>query len=157
MLLRYDEDKFKTLVAKRKASGLFYEDEDFPGDDDECWFFMKCGEKVAQSDETAEKLKLSAKTEVDQDLRMALTDPDSGILRPGALPKISAGRQGSKELLDSMAKARPVSFPYQHLPTEPNYHKSSEANALHGPLYARPSIRFTLDLAGVSSKESAKA
>ena len=27
------EEKWKTVLAKRKASGLFYEDDDFPGDD----------------------------------------------------------------------------------------------------------------------------
>ena len=30
-----DETKYKKLVESRKASGLFYEDTDFPGDDDE--------------------------------------------------------------------------------------------------------------------------
>lgn len=32
-----DEAKFQTIVAKRKASGLYYEDEDFPGDDLDTW------------------------------------------------------------------------------------------------------------------------
>ena len=29
------EEKFKKIAASRKASGLYYEDEDFPGDEDE--------------------------------------------------------------------------------------------------------------------------
>ena len=29
------ESKFSQLVASRRASGMFYEDEDFPGDEDE--------------------------------------------------------------------------------------------------------------------------
>eukprot|EP00435_Cladocopium_sp_Y103_P061461 s1366_g23.t1 len=32
---RYTEEKFDRLVAARKAAGLFYEDEDFPGDEDD--------------------------------------------------------------------------------------------------------------------------
>ena len=33
----YPADKYKVLVAKRKESGMFYEDPDFPGDEDEPW------------------------------------------------------------------------------------------------------------------------
>lgn len=84
---------------------MFYEDEDFPGDDDESWFFIRIGEKVRRDDETSEKMSLKAKSEVSEELRQALTDQDEGILRPGALPKVSAAKQGSKELLDALGKA----------------------------------------------------
>ncbi|CAK9031959.1 30S ribosomal protein S6, partial [Durusdinium trenchii] len=101
---QYSEEKFKNLIGRRKAAGLFYEDEDFPGDDDESWFFMRIGEKVRRDDETSEKMSLKAKSEVSEELRQALTDQDEGILRPGALPKVSAAKQGSKELLDALGK-----------------------------------------------------
>lgn len=32
---KFTEDKFNTLIASRKSAGLWYEDEDFPGDMDE--------------------------------------------------------------------------------------------------------------------------
>lgn len=32
---RYDDsEKYQKLIASRKATGMFYEDDDFPGDDD---------------------------------------------------------------------------------------------------------------------------
>ena len=37
-----DEEKFKKLIASRKSAGMYYEDEDFPGDDDE----SKCAKYV---------------------------------------------------------------------------------------------------------------
>ena len=36
-----DEAKFKKLVESRKQSGLFYEDADFPNDDDETRFDIR--------------------------------------------------------------------------------------------------------------------
>ena len=35
---RYSPEKWQTILASRKQSGLYYEDPDFPGDDDEPWF-----------------------------------------------------------------------------------------------------------------------
>lgn len=37
-----DDEKFKKLIASRKSSGMYDEDEDFPGDDDE----SKCAKYV---------------------------------------------------------------------------------------------------------------
>ena len=34
---RYSQDKFDRIVKARQDAGLFYEDEDFPGDVDETW------------------------------------------------------------------------------------------------------------------------
>ena len=34
---RYSPEKWQHILASRKAAGLFYEDEDFPGDDDDSW------------------------------------------------------------------------------------------------------------------------
>ena len=34
---KYSEAKFQQIVKSRRESGLFYEDEDFPNDDDETW------------------------------------------------------------------------------------------------------------------------
>ena len=37
---RYSPEKWQTILASRKLNGLYYEDPDFPGDDDEPWLFV---------------------------------------------------------------------------------------------------------------------
>lgn len=32
---KYSEEKWQKILHSRKAAGLYYEDEDFPGDDDD--------------------------------------------------------------------------------------------------------------------------
>ena len=103
---RYSPEKFEMLIAKRKADGKWYEDLDFPGDDDEAWFFMRVGDSLKRKDETMEKMGLKAAISVDDDFRAALTDQDEGILRPGALPQVSAASSaGAKGLLEALGKA----------------------------------------------------
>ena len=36
----YSAEKWETVKASRKAQGLYYEDEDFPGDDDDSWICL---------------------------------------------------------------------------------------------------------------------
>ena len=64
---------------------------------------MREGQKFERQDETNEKLQLAAKAEVDPTLLAALTDEDSGVLKPGMLPKVDcASSSGTKELLNSI-------------------------------------------------------
>lgn len=69
----------------------------------ESWFFMREGQKFERQDETSEKLQLAAKADVDPTLLAALTDENSGILKPGMLPKVDCSTSnGTKELLNSI-------------------------------------------------------
>ena len=43
---RYSPEKWKTILASRKQSGLYYEDPDFPGDDDEPWLDFVMGKNA---------------------------------------------------------------------------------------------------------------
>ena len=36
-----DSAKFDRLVAQRKLTGMYYEDDDFPNDDDESWHLLR--------------------------------------------------------------------------------------------------------------------
>ena len=46
--------------------------------------------------------------DVDPELRQALIDPEDGLLRPGALPKMAtSSAAGNKQLLDAIDKALP--------------------------------------------------
>ena len=72
----------------------------------ETWFFMRTGQKFERHDETRESMELEAKSKIDNQLRMALTDEDSGILKSGLLPKVDAATPaGSKALLASISQA----------------------------------------------------
>ena len=67
---------------------------------------MRAGQEVKQKTETAEKMRLDASKEVDSDLRSSLIDPDSGLFRPGSLPKIEgASASASKALMSSFGQA----------------------------------------------------
>ena len=71
----------------------------------ECWYFTKEGQKFTRKDITGESMKLQAKKDVDPDLRAALVDSEDGLMKAGALPKVSsASAAGSKALLDSIEK-----------------------------------------------------
>ena len=72
----------------------------------ETWYFMRIGNSFKKTDSTSESLSMKAKMEVDSNLRKALTDADNGILRSGALPKMSmSSAAGNKQILDALNKA----------------------------------------------------
>ena len=67
---------------------------------------MRTGQKFERQDETREIMELEAKSKIDSQLRQALTDEDSGLLKPGLLPKVDAATPaGSKALLASLSQA----------------------------------------------------
>lgn len=77
-----------------------------PPTSEESWFFMRTGQKFERIDETKEGMSLEATATIDADLQQALTDADTGILKPGLLPKLDAATSsGSKELLSAITQA----------------------------------------------------
>eukprot|EP00435_Cladocopium_sp_Y103_P048701 s2664_g14.t1 len=124
---KYDSDKFDHLVAKRKEQGLYYEDPDFPNDLDEpcmiyeTWFYVREGAKFERQDITAENIKLKASMNCDAEMRNALTDAETGLMRAGALPHIdTATAAGNKALLESIDKATAKESPGN--PTNKNHY-----------------------------------
>eukprot|EP00435_Cladocopium_sp_Y103_P018957 s2662_g4.t1 len=124
--LKYTEEKWKTILASRKAAGLYYEDPDFPGDEDEPWLVLAIlllyhihhsklaivaylALIVANGESTA----LKASMDVNPEMRAALTDAETGLLRPGALPALTtATAAGNKALLDAIEKAMAMTIMY---------------------------------------------
>ena len=67
---------------------------------------MKEGQKFTRKDTTGESLALRGKMDCDPGMLAAITDKEDGILKAGALPKVStASAQGSKAILDAIEKA----------------------------------------------------
>ena len=67
---------------------------------------MREGAKFQRKDITGESAKLKASMNCDAELRNVLTDAETGLTRPGALPQIdTATAAGNKTLLDSIEKA----------------------------------------------------
>lgn len=70
---------------------------------------MRSSQKFTQKDTCTDTLKLTAKSEIDHELRSSLIDPEIGILKPGCMPTVqTANAAGSKMLLDAISKA--ISF-----------------------------------------------
>ncbi|CAK9069956.1 unnamed protein product [Durusdinium trenchii] len=104
-----NEEKFNKVVKAREAAGLFYEDQDFPGDVDETWYFMRVGSSFKTENTTSESVNITAASRLDKAGLQALTDESDGVLRAGALPEISGlSQQQNKGLLTAMAQAAPV-------------------------------------------------
>lgn len=78
----------------------------------ETWFYVREGAKFQKKDITGETVKLEATMSCDADMRNALTDADTGLMRAGALPHIdTATAAGNKALLESIEKARSEESP----------------------------------------------
>ncbi|CAK8988087.1 Uncharacterized protein SCF082_LOCUS1242 [Durusdinium trenchii] len=102
---RYSEEKWEKVKKKRLESGVFYLDDDFPDDEDETWYFVKEGQSMTNRVETSEELKLAAQKNMDSEMLAAVTDANSGLMRVGALPKVStASAAGNKALLEGIAE-----------------------------------------------------
>lgn len=73
----------------------------------EMWFYMKSGQKFTREDITKEKIELRAKADIENpDLMKSLIDEESGITRPGQLPKVDAASPaGAKQLLGAIGQA----------------------------------------------------
>ena len=69
---------------------------------------MQKAQEFTREDVTQEETKLTAKMDVDPELRAAITDPEGGLLTAGALPSLSiASTAGNKLLLSAVDKAFP--------------------------------------------------
>ena len=67
---------------------------------------MRDGEAFKHEEVTKEKMSLKATANIDQDVRNAIIDEESGIMKSGALPQIStATPAGTKNLLSSITQA----------------------------------------------------
>ena len=97
--------KANKLIAKLLAKKMYEEDEDFPGDEDEYYFYVNAGSKVRKENRTSEALALKVRdTAPNAGLVDALT-AEGSILGAGALaaPE-NLSEEGTKNLMDSLCK-----------------------------------------------------
>ena len=103
LLTQYGEDKGKQLWAKREATGMYYDHEDFPGDQMERFYYMKKAKEVNKRTGVKDETKLQAQTALDGDMIKALVDENEGVMRMGGLPDVqAASAAGQKALLEGL-------------------------------------------------------
>ena len=107
IIAEYGETKGRQLMASRMQSSLYYDDDDFPQDELERWYWMKAAQTMASKETTEETMKLSASKKLDNALFKALTAEEGGIMKAGAMPSVStATPNANKQIMDAMGKAR---------------------------------------------------
>ncbi|CAK9089238.1 unnamed protein product [Durusdinium trenchii] len=112
---RYTAEKWEQVKKKRLEQGLYYKDDDFPDDDDETWYFVKEGESVSNKVEVQESMTLAARLDMDENMRQAITNEENGLMKVGALPKVSvASTSGNKALMEAIGDK--VSAPAKRKP-----------------------------------------
>ena len=95
--------KAADLIQRLHAKKLFEEDEDFPGDPEEFYYYVHAGGKVRKDTKTSEKTKMTIKDKKpDKELGEALVS-EAGPLGAGALPAPGGMHEdGQKALMESM-------------------------------------------------------
>ena len=84
---------------------MYEEDEDFPGDEDEYYFYVHQGGSVTKDNKVTEKTTIQIDDKnPDKDLGEALIG-EGGMLASGALPAVEGmAEEGTKNLMDAMHK-----------------------------------------------------
>lgn len=101
----YEKSKFEALVKRRREEGLYYEDDDFPDDPDEAWYYMPHGNKIRKDDKTKESVSLRGKAKMDSEMLKSIT-AEGSALAAGAVPNVHAATEkGKQKLLQAVASA----------------------------------------------------
>ena len=97
--------KAKKLIDNLTKKKMYEEDEDFPGDQEEFYFFVHQGGKVRKDNKTTERVGMRVDdVNPDKELGEALLG-EGGALAAGALPALEGmHEEGTRNLLDAMHK-----------------------------------------------------
>ena len=107
IMAEYGDQKGKQIITARTQASLYYDDDDFPQDEMERWYWMKAPQSMKSKERTEETMKLTAAKKLDNSLFKALTADEGGVMKAGAMPSVStANPNGNKQLMDAMGKAR---------------------------------------------------
>ena len=91
-------------MKKLTAKQMYHEDEDFPGDPEEFFFYVGQGAKVRKESKTADKMAMRVQDDnPDKELGDALLS-ENGLLASGSMANpVGVSDEGAKNLLDTMA------------------------------------------------------
>ena len=105
LVSEYGEAKAETLMTKRYAAGLYYDDEDFPDDKLERNYFMRKQKEVTKRQTTEASTKLRGEVGADREAVLSLIDESEGMMRAGAVAADlgAANAAGQKALLEGLS------------------------------------------------------
>ena len=93
----------EAIIQNRRSRGLWYQDDDFPGDRDEDWFYMSKGSRLDASTSVEESIGAKGTTEVDKENIQDLLGPE-GALQNGLLPALRVdGKDGVKSVINDVS------------------------------------------------------
>lgn len=71
----------------------------------ETWYFVKEGEALTNKVEVTESMMLGARLDMNEDMRQAITNEENGLMKAGALPKVTvASASGNKALMEAIGE-----------------------------------------------------
>ena len=102
---KYGEAKAKKLTASLRQRGMWYWDEDFPGDEDEIYFYGSQARRVDHENRVTEGMALTTSTQPGQETLDAMTG-EGGVLGQGVLPDAGCSTSdGDKALWKDVSKS----------------------------------------------------
>ena len=105
LVTEYGEEKAKSLMERRYASGLYYNSDDFPDDPLERFYYMKKPREMTHREIVNDEATLEGSNNLSNDMVKSLIDESDGIFRSGAMPNDRAlASAGQKALLDGVAE-----------------------------------------------------
>ena len=91
------------LVARLKKKGLYEEDEDFPGDEEEYYFMVGEGSKYRTDHKVKDKVAMQIKDKApDEELAAAMLEEDGPLASGGAPAMARMSEEGTKNLMEIM-------------------------------------------------------
>ena len=109
LVAEYGEDKAKLLMEKRFDKGLYYNDEDFPDDKLERYYYMKKARELNRRQVVEDSTKMQTQANLDNDMVRSLTDEAEGMFKAGALPDmVAATSHGQRALCGELCESGAV-------------------------------------------------
>ena len=143
----YPAKKAMALVKKLKEKGMYHFDEDFPGDEEEIFYYVGGGNTLKNENITTTSAKVEIKDRNNKDFTNAMIC-DGGALQSGALPNLEgASESGSKAVLEAVSSATTVQVKAKQ-PKEKDAAKKAEPKTVlesgPQPFYNQVSIFKTM-------------
>ena len=124
----YGKEKAEALMTKRHSAGLSYDNEDFPDDPLERFYWMRKAREMTSRNVVTDEGSIEGTDNLNKDMLTALIDENDGMFRAGAMPSaVASSSAGQKALLDGLVaggvqaapKAKPKAKAEPSEPAEP--------------------------------------